>query len=118
MSDDGLSRLRELEEELGADVAIELIDLFLEDAPGQVESMRAALAGADADTLKRAAHSLKGSCSNLGLEALAGHAAVLEQHVGAQGCDNVSPLLDAIAAEHGNLQAGLEALRETLRAKL
>lgn len=118
MSDDALSRLRELEDELGADVAIELIELFLEDAPSQLEAMARALEGGDTETLKRAAHSLKGSCSNLGLEALSRSAAALEQHTGAQGCEGAEPLLASVKTEHGRLQPGLEALRESLRAKL
>ncbi|PIE18689.1 MAG: hypothetical protein CSA65_04235 [Proteobacteria bacterium] len=118
MTEDALGRLREFEEELGVDVAIELIELFLEDAPAQLETMGAALGGGDANTLKRAAHSLKGSCSNLGLNTLSSCAAALEQHAGARGCDGAQPLLDAVVSKHDSLQPGLKALRESLRAKL
>ena len=118
MTDTELARLKELEEELGADVAIELVELFLEDAPKQVETMRAGLEGGDAEGLKRAAHSLKGSCSNLGLKALAGNAAALEQHVAKQGIEGATPLLDAVGVEQKRLHGALETLAAELRAKI
>lgn len=113
-----LARLRELEDELGGDVIVELVELFLEDAPLQVATMRQALSGADGERLKRAAHSLKGSCSNLGLERLAGAAAKLEQHAAAEGCGESAPLIESVASELERLQAPLAKLRDQLSAEL
>ena len=48
----------------------ELIDLFLRDAATHVTRLREALAGKDARTLERTAHTLKGSCGNLGAQAM------------------------------------------------
>ena len=62
----------------------ELIDLFLKEAGGHLGKLRESLASKDARTFGRSAHTLKGSCGNLGAQAMsrmcadlqsAGHAA-------------------------------------------
>ncbi|MCK5795942.1 MAG: Hpt domain-containing protein [Deltaproteobacteria bacterium] len=117
MGDDELLRLRELEIELGADVILELVDLFLEDGDKQIIALGAALKAADGETLRRDAHSLKGSSSNLGFKTLSGCAAALERHARAEGCLGASPHLDALLREHEGLRPRLVALREALDAK-
>ena len=49
------------------DLIVELIDLYLEEASQLLAGMRQAVAKKDALPIKRAAHSLKGSSSNLGI---------------------------------------------------
>ena len=49
----------------------ELIDLFLDDARRQVDSMREAISQGDAPDIKRIAHGLKGSSGNVGAYQLA-----------------------------------------------
>jgi len=48
----------------------ELIDLFLKEAGGHVAKLRESLATKDARTFERSAHTLKGSCGNLGAQAM------------------------------------------------
>jgi HPt (histidine-containing phosphotransfer) domain-containing protein len=48
----------------------ELIDLFLKEAGGHVAKLRESLASKDARTFERSAHTLKGSCGNLGAQAM------------------------------------------------
>ena len=48
------------------DLIVELIDLYLEDAPQRVALMRESLAKRNWLSLKREAHSLRGSSGNLG----------------------------------------------------
>jgi HPt (histidine-containing phosphotransfer) domain-containing protein len=48
------------------DVIVELIDLYLEDAPCRVGAMRESLAKKNWLSVKREAHSLRGSSGNLG----------------------------------------------------
>ena len=55
----------ELREMLDEDFP-EVITVFLEDLPGQLQELHGALDSADADTAKRVCHTVKGSCSNLG----------------------------------------------------
>jgi len=52
------------------DMVPQIISIFLESAPGDMEKMRIALEAKDTDGLAGAAHSLKGSCSNLGASGL------------------------------------------------
>lgn len=48
------------------DLIVELIDLYAEDAPRRLASIRGALAAKDLTALRRAAHGLKGSSASLG----------------------------------------------------
>lgn len=61
------------------DLIVELIDLYLEDAPRQMSIMQKAVKEADERTLKRAAHSLKGSSANLGIRRMAALCAEIER---------------------------------------
>ncbi len=65
-------------EEGEADLVVELIDLYLADAPQWLEAMRAAAAGDDLTALKRAAHTLKGSSGSLGIHQVAETCRMLE----------------------------------------
>src|SRR5262249_2013755 len=49
-----------------ASVANELVDMFLQDAPGHLAALRDALVGRDAPTLQEVAHRLKGDADILG----------------------------------------------------
>lgn len=65
-----------LAEELGAEAVVELLETFLGDVPQRLEEMRLLAGGADQPTLRRSAHSLKGSSALFGageLEAAAHH---------------------------------------------
>ena len=68
----------ELQETTGAEFAAELVSTFLEEAPGMLAELRAALAGAHAERFKRAAHSLKSNCNTFGALELAATARALE----------------------------------------
>lgn len=56
----------------------EIIDIFLDDTPTRITELRTSLASGDQGTFARAAHSIKGSASNLGAEPLRAAAATLE----------------------------------------
>ena len=55
----------------GSDILIELIDLYLQGASQRIMAMRNAAREVDLAQLKRAAHTLKGSSSTLGLREIA-----------------------------------------------
>jgi HPt (histidine-containing phosphotransfer) domain-containing protein len=44
----------------------ELVEMFLEDLPAQLDSIRAGVANNDAETVQQVGHRLKGSIGNLG----------------------------------------------------
>ena len=54
-----------------SDVVIELIDLFLTDTADRLARLREAFGRADLDQLRRMAHSIKGSCSQMGEDQMA-----------------------------------------------
>jgi HPt (histidine-containing phosphotransfer) domain-containing protein len=66
-----LQSVRDLRVEGEPDPLHELIDLFLADTPPRVNKILDAFKAGDAAELERAAHSLKGSSSNLGAKCLA-----------------------------------------------
>jgi len=59
---------------------VELIDSYLEDAVEQLAAMWRAVNDADAERLRRAAHSLKSTSASLGARKLAGLCQQVEQH--------------------------------------
>jgi HPt (histidine-containing phosphotransfer) domain-containing protein len=63
---------------VGEDFLEELIDTFLEEAPGLFEEMKRALASNDTDGFRRAAHSLKTNANTFGANDLAKRAKELE----------------------------------------
>ena len=67
-----------LSEAVGEDFVGELIDTFLEEAPGMFEEMKQALEKNDVDRFRRAAHSLKTNASTFGANELAEQAKELE----------------------------------------
>jgi HPt (histidine-containing phosphotransfer) domain-containing protein len=62
-----LNAFEELQSDDGSDLIVELIDLYLEDAPRRILAIREAAVATEWVLLKRAAHNLKGSSANLGI---------------------------------------------------
>jgi PAS domain S-box-containing protein len=73
-----LARLRELEADVPGLVA-DVLSTFLRETPDRIERIRTALSTADAATLERAAHGLKGSAAAVGAEQVARLAADIER---------------------------------------
>jgi HPt (histidine-containing phosphotransfer) domain-containing protein len=68
----------------GPDPRLRLIMVFLTSSPAILDAMRAALQSADADSLSKAAHSLKSGSLNMGAVGLGNLCATLEK-VGRNG---------------------------------
>ena len=66
-----LNAFEELQADDGSDLIVELIDLYLQDAPQRILAMHEAAGATEWVVLKRAAHNLKGSSSNLGVRHVA-----------------------------------------------
>lgn len=105
------SRLAELEELFGdpAEVA-GLFQDFLEALPARMEGIREGIAGKDPARVDQAAHALKGSCANLGAEAVRAAASAVEEH--ARRGD-----LDGAARELRRLEEALEELVAWMQAR-
>ena len=61
------------------ELAQTVIEVFLDDIPKQIESLKASLDACDAETVERIAHSIKGAAANVGGEALRELAAQIEK---------------------------------------
>ena len=65
-----LDRLRQLTPPGEPDVLREILQVFLADVPGRIDRLRSAWRDRDAAGVQRVAHSLKGSCGNIGADAM------------------------------------------------
>lgn len=88
----------------------ELIDLFLNDTPRQIELLRQAVEAQDRHTVRRSAHRLRGAGANLGAEPFSDLCHKLEQ-LGRQGNLEQAPtLLRDMQTEFSRLQDFLTRL--------
>jgi histidine phosphotransfer protein HptB len=101
-----------LREMMGADFMVELVDTYLQDSPEMLQQMRQALDAQDADSFRRAAHSLKSNSANFGATQLAEQARMLEMMAKEGRLDQVGDSLDQVEAEFSRVKIDLEALRD------
>lgn len=73
-----MNTFNSLKENAGTEFVSELIDTFFEDTINLTEQMRTALAVKDAESFRRAAHSLKSNAATFGATQLASLARELE----------------------------------------
>ncbi|HSP97353.1 MAG TPA: Hpt domain-containing protein [Candidatus Dormibacteraeota bacterium] len=111
-----LAALRSLQEDGDDDLLAELIDLFLEDAPGRMAAIKAAVEASDWPALAERAHSLKGSCASLG----AIHMASLCGRLEAMGRDqaqrfDAAGLYGELERQYGLVQEALQRERNAPR---
>jgi HPt (histidine-containing phosphotransfer) domain-containing protein len=97
----------ELKETMGADFVSELVDTFLEEAPGMLAELRSALADNHAVRFRRAAHSLKSNCYTFGAAAMGAMARDLE----IEGLE-AGARLDALDAAYARAASTLRELRD------
>jgi histidine phosphotransfer protein HptB len=102
-----------LTETTGDDFVRELVDTFLVEAPAMLDELRAAYAAGNADTFRRAAHSLKSNANTFGALTLAR----LAKHLELGGMGPVSEAkgapLEALEFEYARVA---KALAELARA--
>jgi HPt (histidine-containing phosphotransfer) domain-containing protein len=88
----------------------EIAGIFLEDTPLRIAELEESLQAADVTKFARAAHSIKGSSSNLGAMALRAAAEKLEHQARSQGLVDVAPLVATVKSEFARAQSALKAL--------
>ena len=66
-----LDNIRALNAERGDELVQKVIEAYVDDTPGHLVTLRAAIKGGDPGNLRKVAHSLKSSCANVGAEKLA-----------------------------------------------
>ncbi len=96
----------ELQQTVGAEFVVELVDTFLEEAPQMLAELRTAFAAQAAEPFRRAAHSLKTNANTFGALALGTQARVLEQG----GLPSDASGLDALETLYAKTVTALQAL--------
>ncbi len=88
----------------------EIIGIFIEDTPARIAELRQARAAGDVTTFSRAAHSIKGSSSNLGAARLRTLAAHLEHESKSQPLAGLAEGIAELEAAFTSAKAALERL--------
>jgi HPt (histidine-containing phosphotransfer) domain-containing protein len=101
-----------LRETVGGDQEFlsELISEFLADAPRQLDSLRAAAASGDAETARRAAHTLKSHGATFGVKRLEAACRTLEAHAREDDLGDVEGLVVEIEDALAESRPALEEL--------
>jgi PAS domain S-box-containing protein len=103
-----LANLRDLG---GVEFLVEVVDVFLADAPELIASLHSTLERGEAEELRRAAHTLKSNGSTLGAAAFAEDCRAIEQHAKEGRLEGIPPLLDEVERDYRSLEEALVALR-------
>ena len=89
--------------------AREIVEVFLEDIPQQIEGLRESIRGLDPGRMLRIVHTIKGAAGSLGAEALAHAARRLEESGHGGNPDSQAAALDRLEAEFHRLRAEMRA---------
>lgn len=76
-----------------------LIDTFIKDSDERIRHLHAAIAAGESDTIRRTAHSLKGSSSNIGAAQMATLCSIIETKALANELDVLPEQLAALELE-------------------
>ena len=101
----------ELKQMSGADFISELVDTFLDDAPKLMKELQTAVQAKDADTFRRAAHSLKSNAATFGAKHLSELARELEQMGKDSKLAEVGDRLATLERTYQDAAAELKGLR-------
>ena len=105
-----IENLRALNPDDNDEFLREIAGIFFEDTPQRIAELDQSLAAGDVAKFTRAAHSIKGSSSNLGAMVLRTAAEKLEQHARSRGLADIGELLATVKTEFNRAQAELTAL--------
>lgn len=86
----------------------DIIGIFLEDTPQRIAELKQCLTVYDQPRFTRAAHSIKGSASNLGATRVRAAAEKLEHQSRNSGLDGLESLLANLVSEFATAKAELE----------
>jgi HPt (histidine-containing phosphotransfer) domain-containing protein len=106
-----LQSLEELGGDDDPDLFVELIDLFLQDAPHRIDELRRGLEQGDVKLLERAAHTLKSSSANVGALPLSALCKRMEEHARRNVRTELPDLLERALRMWSRVEAALRATR-------
>jgi HPt (histidine-containing phosphotransfer) domain-containing protein len=107
---EAIANLRELNPGDNGEFLREIIGIYLEDTPKRLAELRASLKSGDVAAFTRAAHTIKGSSSNVGAQVLKGVAERLEITSRRDGLGGVAALIADADAEFAKVTAELGRL--------
>lgn len=91
-----------------------LLDTYIDDSNLKIESLKVGLAQANSDLVRRSAHSLKGSSSNLGAKPLAELCLSVEQRARDQQLEGLDEIIAQVEAEHQTVVGIMEEIKRSL----
>jgi HPt (histidine-containing phosphotransfer) domain-containing protein len=111
------TELKRLEKSMGGDTAYvaEIIDAFLVDTPRLLLDLRQAMEQKQGDSLRRAAHTLKGSSASLGAMTLASLCQELEALGKSGTMAGVAARIAQAETEYETVRVALTAVRQAYR---
>jgi HPt (histidine-containing phosphotransfer) domain-containing protein len=98
-------------EEYGKEFLIELIDVYLADAPNRLAELRRALETSDLETFTRQAHTLKSSSAEVGAAEFSGVAKEMESHGRAGRLEGMAERMARLEELFGRVKAALGSVR-------
>ena len=108
-----LDNLRQLTAPGEPDVLLEVLQLFLDEAPRRLERLQAAWREANGHEMQRAAHSLKGSSGNIGAGAMMAVCHRIDDLARAGDVAAVAPLLPSLTSEYHRAELEIKHLLQT-----
>ncbi len=102
-----LDEMRRMEAEGMPGLAARLVHMYLENSQRLLGELQTAMDGADAEAVRRAAHSIKSTSANVGANTLAQLARTLEHAAQTAEWKSDQAVVDQIVAEHGRARLGL-----------
>ncbi|HWZ93900.1 MAG TPA: Hpt domain-containing protein [Opitutaceae bacterium] len=110
LDQEAIDNLRMLDADGGDTFLREIIGVFIEDAPQRIAEIDQSLASGDTATFIRAAHTIKGSSSNVGAAALRAAAEKLEHYAKKNGLVDVATLIADVKTEFASAKTALNGL--------
>ncbi|MDJ0915799.1 MAG: Hpt domain-containing protein [Desulfobacterales bacterium] len=89
------------------DLLVEIVEIFLEDAPIRIDKLKQAMGVKDLDLIEDQAHALKGASANISAHALQQCAMAVEQAVKQNDTHKISELIAVLEDEYTALKAHL-----------
>ncbi len=105
-----IDSLKAINPDDGGEFVREIIQIFLEDTPARINELDEALASHDVAKFVRAAHSVKGSASNMGAMLVKETAEELEKRSRDEGLDGIESLLAKLKQDYAVTEKELQAL--------
>ena len=102
--------LRQLTPPGEPDVLAEVLQLFLQDVPRRIATLRAAWTHGDAAEVHKTAHSLKGSAGNVGATALHAVCRQLDEKGRVGDLSGTEPLIEALDREYARVDDAIQRL--------